>query len=126
MNRLVSLAWRWFGGPPFAPALVPIGPSILRPATSSDYGIEQLIQDMRILLGVPKMRKSKSRIQRRKFAWNRLLHPRPTIVCDTCGTIRAKDDTICRTCYEKVREKTNEIKMKMLSYNPFLGERQKK
>ncbi|VDP23855.1 unnamed protein product [Heligmosomoides polygyrus] len=66
--------------------------------------------------------------QTRKFSFTRLLTPTENLVtCASCGSLH-QTDTICGKCYEKagVRELTNEIKRKMMAYNPYKGERQDK
>ncbi|WKX99976.1 hypothetical protein Q1695_014671 [Nippostrongylus brasiliensis] len=111
--------------PPLAPAVAldshsPTGP------VQRGYGLTEMIEDMRILLGVPKRRTAKPKKQTRKFSYTRLLSPTNDLVtCGSCGSLHEKD-TICGKCYEKVRELTNEIKRKMMAYNPYKGERQDK
>uniref|UniRef100_A0A0N4ZX81 Large ribosomal subunit protein bL32m n=1 Tax=Parastrongyloides trichosuri TaxID=131310 RepID=A0A0N4ZX81_PARTI len=110
--------------PPFAPALA-LSPSVCNNNVSS-YNITNIINDMRILLGVPKYRTSKPKKQTRKFSHTRLLTPADNLItCQHCGNYH-EADTICKTCYSKVREITNLIKAKMMEYNPYKGESQDK
>ncbi|TKR68034.1 hypothetical protein L596_024083 [Steinernema carpocapsae] len=113
------------GGPPPAFALAGIAPGSSSSRTPS-YDIKQLVNDMRTLWGVPKYRTSKPKKQTRKFSWNKLFTPTTNLVnCKSCGSTH-EVHTICGTCYEKVRKTTNEIKEKMMMYNPYVGERQDK
>ncbi|KJH52502.1 hypothetical protein DICVIV_01348 [Dictyocaulus viviparus] len=67
-----------------------------------------------------------ARKQTRKFSYTRLLEPTNDLVaCASCGSFH-QVDTICGNCYEKVRQLTNEIKRKMMAYNPYKGEQQDK
>ncbi|KHJ84541.1 ribosomal protein L32 [Oesophagostomum dentatum] len=112
--------------PPIVPAVAMAGCEPSAKAPGSSYGIQELINDMRTLLGVPKHRTSKPRKVTRKFSFTRLLKPTTDLVtCPSCGSIH-HSDTICGTCYEKIHQLTNEIKRKMMSYNPYKGERQDK
>ncbi|KIH54303.1 ribosomal protein L32 [Ancylostoma duodenale] len=112
--------------PPIAPAVAMSGCEPNATNLGSSYGIQEMINDMRILLGVPKHRTPKPKKQTRKFSYTRLLRPTTDLVtCGTCGSFH-QADTICGNCYEKVRELTNEIKQKMMAYNPYKGERQDK
>uniref|UniRef100_A0A0K0FLM6 Large ribosomal subunit protein bL32m n=1 Tax=Strongyloides venezuelensis TaxID=75913 RepID=A0A0K0FLM6_STRVS len=112
--------------PPVAPALA-LSPTVSLPsATSSSdcYDVNRIINDMRILLGVPKYRTSKPKKQTRKFSYTRLLTPEENLItCSFCGSYHTAD-TICKKCYSKVREVTNMIKEKMMEYNPYKGESQ--
>uniref|UniRef100_A0A0K0E982 Large ribosomal subunit protein bL32m n=1 Tax=Strongyloides stercoralis TaxID=6248 RepID=A0A0K0E982_STRER len=115
--------------PPLTPALA-LSPSMSFPCTSSSssssntYDVDNIINDMRMLLGVPKYRTSKPKKQTRKFSFLKLLTPEKNIItCQFCGSYH-EADTICKTCYDKVREVTNMIKEKMMKYNPYKGESQ--
>lgn len=112
--------------PPLAPAVALADCRSQNTPSSTGYGISEMIEDMRILLGVPKRRTAKPKKQTRKFSFTRLLTPTENLVtCASCGSLH-QTDTICGKCYEKVRELTNEIKRKMMAYNPYKGERQDK
>ncbi|CAJ0584691.1 unnamed protein product, partial [Mesorhabditis spiculigera] len=89
------------------------------PATMSD-----LVRDMGIVWGVPKTRTTKPTKMTRKHSYTRLFMPKTDIVtCTSCGS-KHLAETICGTCYEKVHGLTNEIKAKMMAYNPYKGEAQ--
>ncbi|KAK5976163.1 Proteasome regulatory subunit [Trichostrongylus colubriformis] len=112
--------------PPLAPAMALSGCPSQKAHPTRDYGINEIVEDMRILLGVPKRRTAKPIKDTRKFSITRLLTPTKNLVtCPSCGALH-QADTICGKCYEKVRELTNEIKRKMMEYNPYKGERQDK
>nr|CDJ92395.1 Ribosomal protein L32p domain containing protein [Haemonchus contortus] len=112
--------------PPLAPAVALNGSHSQGMSNRSEYGIKQMVEDMRILLGVPKRRTAKPIKDTRKFSYTRLLQPTTDLVtCPSCGSLH-QSATICGKCYEKVRELTNEIKQKMMAYNPYKGERQDK
>ncbi|VDM53779.1 unnamed protein product [Angiostrongylus costaricensis] len=67
-----------------------------------------------------------SKKQTRKFSYTRLLSPTKDLVaCTSCGSLHQMS-TICGQCYAKIRELTNEIKRKMMFYNPYKGEAQDK
>lgn len=107
-------------------ALALNGPKISNDGQLQTYDIQQMINDFRILLGVPKFRTSQPRKQTRKFAYNKLYKAKDNLVaCPNCGEFHELH-TICGKCYEKVREVTNAIKAKMMGYNPYIGERQDK
>ncbi|CAB3402026.1 unnamed protein product [Caenorhabditis bovis] len=113
--------------PSFALAFDAGIPSSTMSTSSMIYGsVQEMIKDISIVFGVPKYRTSKPKKVTRKFAVNRLLKPVDNLVsCPACANIHPSD-TICDKCYEKVRLLTNEIKKKMMEYNPYVGERQDK
>uniref|UniRef100_A0A914Y9V4 Ribosomal protein L32 n=1 Tax=Panagrolaimus superbus TaxID=310955 RepID=A0A914Y9V4_9BILA len=86
---------------------------------------QNILNDFRIVFGVPKFRTPKPRIMKRKFGYTRLLRPEENLVTCKCG-FSHHVSTICSACYEKVRRVTNLIKQEMMKYNPYLGERQDK
>ncbi|CAD6190327.1 unnamed protein product [Caenorhabditis auriculariae] len=103
-----------------------VGTTLPQSSSSSGYGIREMINDMRIVFGVPKYRTSKPKKVTRKFSYTRLLQPVENLVsCPSCSNIHPSD-TICEKCYEKVRLLTNDIKRKMMDYNPYVGEKQDK
>ncbi|KHN76492.1 putative 39S ribosomal protein L32, mitochondrial [Toxocara canis] len=107
------------------PALTPISCDATN-ASNRAYGVEDLLNDFRIVFGVPKFRTSKPKKQTRKFSYNKLYSLKTNLVtCQNCGEYH-EVHTICGKCYEKVRKVTNEIKAKMMNYNPYKGEKQDK
>ncbi|CAJ0600072.1 unnamed protein product [Cylicocyclus nassatus] len=112
--------------PPIAPAVAIAGPDAITRSTGDSYSIQDMINDMRILLGVPKRKTPKPKKITRKFSYTRLLSlVKNLVTCPSCGHYH-QADTICGHCYEKVHQLTNEIKRKMMSYNPYKGEKQDK
>uniref|UniRef100_A0A7E4UW04 39S ribosomal protein L32, mitochondrial n=1 Tax=Panagrellus redivivus TaxID=6233 RepID=A0A7E4UW04_PANRE len=124
LQEIVSLLFR----PPPPPALAPalcttsIQPSI----PGSSYTVQSILNDFRIVLGVPKYRTPKPRIFKRKFGYTRLFHAEEGLTtCKDCG-FSHHVSTICGVCYEKIRDVTNAIKKEVMKYNPYVGERQNK
>uniref|UniRef100_A0A915CN50 Mitochondrial ribosomal protein L32 n=1 Tax=Ditylenchus dipsaci TaxID=166011 RepID=A0A915CN50_9BILA len=77
------------------------------------------------LLGVPKWRTPKPWIMTRKFGQPYMLKKEENVVsCGKCDTPHLIT-TLCPKCYEELRVETNAIKHSMMSYNQYLGERQK-
>uniref|UniRef100_A0A0N5AIS4 LysM domain-containing protein n=1 Tax=Syphacia muris TaxID=451379 RepID=A0A0N5AIS4_9BILA len=70
-----------------------------------------------------------TRVRTRKYAHTRIIAPAKNLVCcPNCGTYH-ESHTICvlqlsGTCYEQVRKITNQMKKKIMDYNPYIGERQ--
>uniref|UniRef100_A0AC35TU10 39S ribosomal protein L32, mitochondrial n=1 Tax=Rhabditophanes sp. KR3021 TaxID=114890 RepID=A0AC35TU10_9BILA len=112
--------------PPLSPAFALSPGRGVESGAGSSYDIQQIVNDMRILLGVPKYRTSKPKKQTRKFSYTRLLTPAKNLVsCQNCGNYHTVE-SICNQCYSRVREVTNMIKTKMMEYNPYLKESQDK
>ncbi|GMR39911.1 hypothetical protein PMAYCL1PPCAC_10106, partial [Pristionchus mayeri] len=113
------------GMPPLAPALAAAPAATAAgsgPAALGSWGVADITEAMRTLWGVPKYRTSKPKKQTRKFSYTRLLTPIGDITtCESCGH-KHEVHTICGNCYERVRALTNNIKKKMLAYNPYKGE----
>ncbi|VDD91367.1 unnamed protein product [Enterobius vermicularis] len=64
------------------------------------------------------------KVRTRKFSYTRLIIPVKNLVCcPDCGSFH-EPHTICGTCYEEVRKKTNEMKKTFMNYNPYMGEKQ--
>ncbi|CAJ0939736.1 unnamed protein product, partial [Mesorhabditis belari] len=123
------LARSGYPHPPFVPALAlapTISPFDSPASSSSSRSIGDLVREMSVLWGVPKTRTTKPVKATRKFSYTRIMAPITGIVtCPSCGS-KHLEETICGTCYEKVREVTNSIKEKMMAYNPYKGDRQDK
>uniref|UniRef100_F1L935 Large ribosomal subunit protein bL32m n=1 Tax=Ascaris suum TaxID=6253 RepID=F1L935_ASCSU len=127
-NRLSMLfeLLRHGGIPPRLCPAIASGSSIAPHISNRSYAIDDLLNDFRIVLGVPKYRTSKPKKQTRKFSNNKLYSLKMNLTaCQNCGEYHELH-TICGKCYEKVRKMTNEIKAKMMNYNPYKGERQDK
>ncbi|CAI5445056.1 unnamed protein product [Caenorhabditis angaria] len=123
---LEKLLWILGRRPPldFALATVPQA-AVARPRITYE-SVKEMIEDFSVVLGVPKYRTSKPKKVTRKFSFSRLLQPIDNLVtCPSCSNIHPSD-SICDKCYEKVRSVTNEIKKKMMEYNPYVGDKQDK
>ncbi|MFH4983070.1 hypothetical protein AB6A40_009779 [Gnathostoma spinigerum] len=93
---------------------------------SGELNVNSVLNDFRIVFGVPKSRTSKPKKQARRFAYTRLYSLKDNlVVCQNCGEYHEMH-TICGNCYSRVRELTNKIKAKIMEYNPYIGESQDK
>jgi ribosomal protein L32 len=104
------------------PQLALLGPS--HSGTTYFLSADTIGRTFQTLWGVPKHRTAKPIKQTRKFSYNKLLTPFTNLTtCDACKTPREMH-TICAVCYTHIRDITNQIKEKMMAYNPYVGERQ--
>uniref|UniRef100_A0AC34QJV5 Phospholipid-transporting ATPase n=1 Tax=Panagrolaimus sp. JU765 TaxID=591449 RepID=A0AC34QJV5_9BILA len=121
-QAVIEFVIRSIKPPPPALELAICSPHV---SPASTYA-QSILNDFRIVFGVPKYRTPKPRIAKRRFGYTRLLHPEENLVtCKGCG-FSHHVTTICGVCYEKVRDVTNAIKREMMKYNPYLNERQDK